>query len=87
MGVIVFAIISTIFGFAPTGLIALAHALGAWSSRRELPVVEALSHRQRALKWCWISVVIGVLVEVPVVVTLASHFWRVSTRAVMSLPR
>lgn len=78
MGVILFAIISTVFGFVPTGLVALSHAIGAWSGSRRQADAAAIARRRQALKWCWISVGIGVLVEVPVLATLLVRYWHVS---------
>src|SRR5690554_6534559 len=60
--VLTFAVAATLFGFAPTGLLAVVYGVWAWSDARRGEPAAARARRQAALKWCWISVAIGALV-------------------------
>lgn len=71
MGVFAFAVLATVFGFVPTGLVALAYAGMAQCAHNDGDSRSAL--RRQALLWCWASVAVGVLVEAPVVAALALH--------------
>lgn len=71
MGLILFSIFATIFGFAPTGLVALSHAIAARAYRPQTGDSHPSPAAQRAHRWCWITVAIGVTVELPVVTSIA----------------
>jgi Interferon-induced transmembrane protein len=71
MRLILFSIFATIFGFAPTGLLALSYSIAAWANRSQTGDSRPSPAARRALRWCWITVAIGVAVEVPVVTTIA----------------
>ena len=76
MLILTFAVIVTLFGFAPTGLLSVVHGLWAWSDQRRGDTEKANQRRRDALRWCWISVAIGVMVELPVAATLlANGLW------------
>lgn len=74
MRLILLATVATLFGFAPTGLVAMGLALAAWRRGRNTPAGREI--RRKALVWSLVSVAIGIAVETPVLVSLALTGWR-----------
>ncbi len=60
--------LATLFGFVPTGVVAVAHAARGWSLAAQGR--ESGAARAGAAGWLTATVVIGVLVEAPVVAAM-----------------
>lgn len=71
LGVLVYAALSMLFGFPPTGAVAVVMALSACE-----PGSDAESGSDpidRAVRWARASLIIGGVLEIPAVVALLAH--------------